>query len=383
MELEQIDKAYARSKKALDKSGKFMTTIENLKSEIKALRRQVEDIQIQIIRAKEDNDTAKVKTLQEAKKAPIQALEAKKQQLQKLEAVVKQNQTVIDQKMDELSKDPALKAHLDEVIGKKFSRKLSKIQKDKEERTNQNKTLLRIQEAAKTEPNVMYSLKEIEKYSALEAELQAIIADPAKSATEKAQAQNDLLTAQNSLEKSRSDLARYFKGTISREVIDKITSYEDLERDINSNNKYIKGLDKQVANYETALENIGFESPLRTASPDRSIPLSDISDSSSSTTRAGARGETVSAPSTDLPAEQPKWYQFIRRFKNWIARRKVEVPREEEQQQESAPVSQEDKKKFKDSMKYDIVKDYEEKIAADLLKQAKAQNKETADRDRD
>lgn len=380
MELENINKSYSRSKKALDKSGKLMTTVESLKTEVKNLKRQLENIQIEIIRAQEDGDSARVKTLEESKKAPKADLAAKKKQLEKLSAIVTQNETAISVQMTELSKDPALKAHLDEVISKKFSRKLSKIQKDKEERTNQNKTLLRIQEAAKTEPNVMYSLKEIEKYSALEAELQAIIADPAKSVAEKAQAQTDLLAAQNSLEKSRSDLARYFKGTISREVIDKITSYEDLERDIKSNNKYIKGLDKQIANYETALENIGFDMSSRAAE------LSDISDSSSSTTRTGARGTTASRTSTgrpasptDLPAEQPKWYQFIRRFKNWNARRKAA----QEPVQEPVTVSDTEKKKFKDSMKYDVVKDYEEKVAADLLKQAKAQNREAANRDRD
>ena len=232
MELENINKSYSRSKKALDKSGKLMTTVESLKTEVKNLKRQLENIQIEIIRAQEDGDSARVKTLEESKKAPKADLAAKKKQLEKLSAIVTQNETAISVQMTELSKDPALKAHLDEVISKKFSRKLSKIQKDKEERTNQNKTLLRIQEAAKTEPNVMYSLKEIEKYSALEAELQASIADPAKSAAEKAQAQTDLLAAQNSLEKSRSDLARYFKGTISREVIDKITSYEDVKDDV-------------------------------------------------------------------------------------------------------------------------------------------------------
>ena len=43
MELENMDKAYARSKKALDKSGKFMTTLNALKNEVKALTRQLEN----------------------------------------------------------------------------------------------------------------------------------------------------------------------------------------------------------------------------------------------------------------------------------------------------------------------------------------------------
>ena len=34
MELENIDKSYSRSKKAIDKSGKLMTNIEALKNEV-------------------------------------------------------------------------------------------------------------------------------------------------------------------------------------------------------------------------------------------------------------------------------------------------------------------------------------------------------------
>ena len=366
MELENIDKSYSRSKKAIDKSGKLMTNIEALKKEVKTLTRQLENIQLEIIRAREDGDSAKVKTLEASKKAPKTALEAKKKQLEKLNNIVQQNETAITVQMTELSRDPALKAHLNDVIGKKFSRKLVAFQKDKEEKTKQNETLTYIQEAAKKNPNIMYSLSQIEKYTTLAAKLKAIIANPAKSTAEKSQAQTDLIAAQNSLAKSRSNLARLLKGKVTREVIDKISSYEELGKMIKFNNKHIAGINKQIANYEKALENIGHESPLRSA------PSSDRSDDSSRPTRTSTQRH-------NLPAEQPKWWQFIKRFKNWNARRKTETTRQEE----STPVSDTEKKKFKDSMKYDVVKDYEEKVAADLLKQAKAQNKQAADRDRD
>ncbi len=365
MELENMDKAYTRSKKALDKSGKFMTTVETLKKEVKTLKRQIENIDIAIIRAREDGDTAQIKTLEQLRKAPKAELEKKRQQLIKLNTVIHQNKAIIDEKMAELSSDPELKAHLDEVIGKKFSRKLAKIEKEKEDKTKQNEVLTRIQEAAKKDPNVMFLLKAIGDGTRLVSEAQAIIADPTKTPAEIATVQRTLPILQNALEKNRSDLARYFKGTISREVIDKITSYEDLGREIKSNTRYVKGLDKQIANYKTALENIGYVLP------------------SSSTTRTSTRGTTSSrptlgqpTPSTDLPAEQPKWWQFRKRFQNWNARRKSKTA-------QPTPISAQDKKKFKDSMKYEMVRDYEEKLAADLLKQAKAQNKNAADRERD
>lgn len=378
MELENMDKAYSKSKKALDKSGKLVKSLDALKKDVKKLSRQIENIQIEIIRAKEDGDKAKVKALNDSLKAPQQQLQAKKQQLQKLEATVQKNQATVDEKMVELSQDPALKAHLNEVIGKNFSKKLTKMEKDKEEKAKQNEPLSKIQEAAKKDPNVMYSLKEIEKYTKLVSEAQAIISDKTKTRAEKAKAQGDLPVLQTALDKSRSALAAHFKGTISRNVIDKITSYEDLGKEIKSNNRYMKGLDKQIANYTTALQNIGYEMPSRDGQS------SDRSDDSSSTTRtssgrAAPSTRTTQAPTPKLPAEQPKWYQFVKRFKNWNARRKAGPT----QEQEPAPVSQEDKDKFKNSMKYKVVRDYEEKMAADLLKQAKAQNRQTVDNERD
>ena len=69
---------------------------------------------------------------------------------------------------------------------------------------------------------------------------------------------------------------------------------------------------------------------------------------------------------------------FVKRFKNWNAARK-----ERNAEEEPAPVSKEDKQKFKNSMKYEVVRDYEEKMAADLLKQAKAQNRPQVDREND
>ena len=371
-----MDKAYSRSKKALDKSGKLMATVDTLKKEVKALTRQLENTQIEIIRVEEDGDKAKVKTLKESLKAPKKELEEKKQQLEKLEATVQKNQATIDEKMAELSQDPALKAHLNEVIGKKFSRQLVKFQKGKDEKIKQNETLLKIQEAAKQNPNVMYWLKSIEDSIKQIDFTKKVIADPTQPSANIANAQNVLPNLENFLEKTRSDLARYFKGSISREVIDKITSYENLVREIKANERQIKGFDKQIANYETALQNIGFESPLRDSQP------SDRSDDSSSTTRTNAERtapstSTPPTPTPNLPATQPKWWQFIKKFKNWNAARKERNAEETE----PAPVSQEDRQKFKNSMKYEVVRDYEEKMAADLLKQAKAQNRPQVDRE--
>lgn len=377
--LEEMDKTYVKSKAILDKSGKVIATLETLKTEVKTLKRQIEDIQLKMMRAKEDGKLSEIKPLEASLKAPKANLALKKEQLQKLEAVVRQSQISVGKRMTEISKIPELRAHLKDVIEKKFSRQLTQFQKQKEEKLKQNEPLIRIQKVAQKDSKVMYILAEIEKYAKLENELQTAIANSTKSEDEKKKDQNYLVGIQSLLSKSRGKLAKYFKGTITRDVIDQITSYENLGRQIKSNNKYISGLDKQIANYTTALENIGLLTPCRV------VQL-----------------EPQPEPQPDnLPAKQPKWYQFATRLKNWVNQFKSYVQTEQQESQpqlepgsepyESNPtpkiepisISEEQKNQFKDSMKYDIVKDYEEKLAASLLKQAKSQNRKTPDMDRD
>lgn len=397
MDLEKMDKEYGIARNVTDKSSKLNVAFEQKKAEIKKLTREFQDLNIKLERAKEDKNDSEIKQCEvDIKKVKEDFLKAKKSLLG-LKSIIEKNLSTIDQHFEDISKDPELKAHLEKVVGTKFSRALLRNQKEKEARLNENATLSKITEAAKQDPNVMYMLKDLEKHLNDVKKLNAIISDPSKTPAEISQAQVDLVTANTSVEQSRSEIARYFKGSISREVIDKITSYEDLEKNIKANNKYIAGIDKQNANYETALYNIGYLSPLDSRLANKNLTVKDfpIRDSESTlgtinqpanTSRrlqSSARingDEEEQEQGNNLPATQPKWYQFIKRFKNWVNRRRTE----EENSNPSTTSSKASDKKtsFRDSMKYEVIRDYEKQFEENLLRNAKQQNK-AAQRDND
>ena len=399
MDLEKMDKEYGIARNVTDKSSKLNVAFEQKKAEVKKLSRDFQDLNIRLERAKEDKNNAEIKQCEtDIKRVKDDFLKAK-QSLLRLKSIIEKNLSTIDQHFEDISKDPELKAHLEKVVGTKFSRALLRNQKEKEARLNENATLSKITEAAKQDPNVMYMLKDLEKHLNDVKKLNAIISDPSKTPAEISQAQVDLVTANTSVEQSRSEIAKYFKGSISREVIDKITSYEDLEKNIKANNKYIAGIDKQNANYETALYNIGYLSPLDSRLANKNLTVKDfpIRDSENTlgtinqpanTSRRSQSSARINGDEEEqggnLPATQPKWYQFIKRFKNWVNRRRAERESMEEEPEEenSNPSTTSSKTSFRDSMKYDVIKAYEEQFEKNLLRNAKEQNK-AAQRDND
>lgn len=370
MELENMNKSYTNAKASLNKKSKLVTIVNQLEQKVLTLSRDIEDIQIAIIRAYEDKDNDKVKTLKESLKGPKEELAKNKAQLEKLRDVANRSQKAIDQQMEELSKDPALKAHLEEVTAKRFSRDATKKQKEKEQLLSENEAFEKIKATARENSKVMTALYDIEKHSKEIQELDKKINDPKTDPIALPSLKASLSQEEFDLSKSRGVLANCFKGTIKKDIIDKITSYSSLDRNIKANNRRIKGIDKQIANYEVALNNIGYTLYERESNSTEE-PKNPYSSKITRSDEEDPKGKS------GLPAEQPKWYQFIKRFKNWNNRRKLESkgPEAHEGPEEhAASVSEKEKSKFKNSMKYDIVKDYQEKMAADLLKQAKAQN---------
>ena len=395
MDLEKMDKSYGKAKSVTDKTSKLNVTVDKLALNVKQLYRNYEDLKIKLERSIEDGDTTTEKQCKsDIEKVKEDFFEARKS-LNKLKEVVAKNQDTINQHFKEISNNPELKAHLDHVVGTKFSRALVRNQKEKEVKLKENETLSKITEAAKKDPNVMYMLKDLEKQLNNAKSLNAIIADPSKNQAEIAQAQANLASANSSIEQRRGELAKYFKGSITRDVIDKITSFEDLEKNIKNNNRVIKGINKQNANYETALYNIGYLSPLdsRLAGQNLSnkdFPIIDTDFSSvakpvkRTKTSKVQTAQSVSPVENNLPAEQPKWYQFVKRFKIWSNQRKVNRQASENSQTvvtKNVPsvskVSSNDSS-FRDSMKYEIVKDYEKQFEENLLREAKEQNKAKA-----
>ena len=359
MELNDINEDYKKSQVKVSKLGPAKARVEALKQEIKPLTRAIEDLLLKQDRAKEDGDLATVQQADADLKTLKTELKAKANTLKKIEEVISKTEAELDKHMESLKQmeqdNPEFLEHMNTVIAKKFSRKANALKNEKKELTSRNAQLVVIKEAAKKDPYVMNTLKGIEGYTKAIEQL-ANSKDP-----------NDLQKlseAKSKLKDRRNDLKTYFKGSISEEVINSLTGFSNIDKDIKANTRQIKGIDKSVANYRTALGELGYtldDVPSHNISFDtQGNSFVDISSSSD-------KDSNKSLP----PAEKPKWYQFIKRFKNWRNSKRLEAESEN-----AAPTNEEKPNKFKDSMKYDVVKDYEAKMEQDLLRNAKAKNKE-------
>lgn len=359
MELKEINEDYTRAKSKLTKLEPLKAEIETLKKEQKEVIRQIEDLKKAKTRAEEDKDTKKAKQIEEDLKAPTKRLKLIKEDLEEKASRLENAQKKVDSKIEELSNNPALKEHLNTIIGKKFSRQILAKDAKKETLEKQSEEYQKIKAAAAKDPYVKNTLKGIEGYTAIIESLKnSKNPDDIKKVNE----------AKLKLKDRRNDLKTYFKGSISEETIATLTSLKNIDSQIKSNTREIKSLNKQITNYENALEEIGFVSPRKISNIEKSDP--NIAD-----TRTGS-GEGKEPNDSNLPTTQPKWYQFIKRFKNWYNKRVYE-----EEPQGKIPGKEKDTE-FRTAMKYDIIKDYEAKLEQDLLKQAKSKRKEKVSQDK-
>lgn len=390
MDLKQENEIYQKSKQKLKGLDKAKEKIEELKKEVVALTRKVEDLDVAKTRAEEDGDKEAVKKIEEESKTYLEKLNKSKKSFLKLKEQISAAEVAVTSQIDKIKEDPELKDHINKVIALKFSRQISAKQKEKENLLSQNLQLEMIKAAAEKDPYVMNTLKGIEGYTKKIEELEKKTLGDTGVLYMTQQDKVDVQIAQSKIEMRRQDLATYFKGkqiNISDEVIKSITSYSNISKTMRSNIRQAKGIDKQIANYETALENIGLSSvksapaPEKTGSTIKSQILGDVPLESTS-------GETKTSKWEDernngnLPDVQPKWYQFVKRFRNWMnqrsARRDFESKPEEKASTplDTSTLEKDVKKsKFKYAMQYDVVKDYEAQLEKDLLKQAKEQRK--------
>ena len=365
MELNEINENYKKAQVRISKLGPAKAKIESLKKEIKPLTRTIEDLSLKKNRAQEDGDHAIVQQADSDLKKFKAELKMKSDTLKKLEEMISKAEAELDNHLESLKQmeqnNPEFLEHMNTVIAKKFSRKANALKNEKKELTSRNVQLEIIKEAAKKDPYVMNTLKGIDGYKKAIEQL-SNSKDP-----------NDiqkLSEAKSKLNDRRKDLKTYFKGSISDDVINSLSSFSNIDKDIKSNTRQIKGIDKSIANYRTALVELGYtldDTPVHSVFFDsKGNAFTDIHNSFE-------KESDKNSNKALLPVEKPKWYQFIKRFKNWRNSKKIEA---ENKLETEAPSNKEKPNKFRDSMKYDIVRDYEAKLEQDLLKNAKAQNKE-------
>lgn len=349
MELRDVLKNTDLSYRA-DQVGWDRKTVEAEKKKIETAKKAVEDLRDELAKAKIDKRKAErngnkaevkrcesdIKRIEEEIDRTIVSLTSQKR---KLEAFQKSTDNHLKHIGEVVQGRPDLAKEFDETIKSKFSKALADKKKRKDEAEKKIAPYKLIRETAKKDPSVASMISAIEVHSQTIKEQEKIISDPSTHPRDRADAQTVLASAQKAVAAQRKKLGNKFKGKVKPEDIAKIQSLSTLDRDIAKADKQIKGYDSQISQYEQAIKDI--EAKQKTQGQDKKQSL--------------AKGK------------KPKWYQFIKKFKNWY--HKYDKPDQDPPQ----PSSEEDKKAFKESMKYDVMKAYSKRLEEEYLDKAKSE----------
>ena len=370
MDLETLNKEYVQFKSNLEKARK---EIESLESKANDLADDKIICQGKLVEAKRNKDSVAEKQAEGELKRIDTEIKAVQDDTLRNKEEMELILAKINVKIKEIKENPEMKKHLDEVMSKKYDRKLSKLSKEKEEAVEKKDRLTDLKQLVTDHPALCNNLKGIltatKEMKDLQAELDGMkmivgtgktsaytYLDPARANeiinTLLPQAQAKLATnkppliayiSKNGLNITEQDIDELADKGFAVDSKGNIDLNATMNKSISSLNRQIKGYDKSIRNHQIALENI--DNSRRTPEP-----------------------------------TTPKWYQFIQRFKNWNERRKQQAlpepePRTPDPDPITPPEPSTEKNEFLNSLKYEIVQDVVKQMETDNLKEAKKERK--------
>lgn len=391
MNLEELNKEYVKLK----------ADLEQARKNIEATRIKVSDLegdkiiqQAEKVKAKRNSDKVaeqvaedEIKRIEdEVKKVMNNAKEQKGKMIEL--------QRKIYEKVEEIKKNPEMKAHLDEVLAKKYDRKISKLENEKEELTGKKFRLENLQKLVTNHPALGNNLKGIivaqKEIDVLQKELDDMkttdqttgtitYADPARAN----EIMNTLIpNAQNKITTNKTPLMTYITKkslNITEQDIDDLVANKPvldskgnlvldatINRNISKYNRQIKGLDKSIKDHKIALSKHDITNTI--TDPNTPAP----SNGPTTQTSAPSNGPVTQ---TVNPENKPKWYQFVKRFQNWNERRKQQALPTTTTTTTTTPTPQPKENEFKNSLKYEVVADIVKAMEEDEKKVAKAERK--------
>lgn len=384
MDLEKINNEYVQ----------FKSDLATLKNEKDSISKQVNKAknELTVLKATRDiaiidGDDAKAKTYEAAIEQKKKDIEKISKDLTEKTAKVIEVQRKIDEKIEEVKKDPAMKKHLDEALVKRYTRTIKKVNDEKNAVVEKKERFIKLNDLAEKHPSVKKNLigmtnaqKEIK---ALKDELKKLANPPINGLvtyTDPARA-TDIMTkflpiANAKYDKNKDLLTKYAK-TQSIELTDNdlqeltgalannkgnIDIKGTIERQVKGYNRQIKGYNKQILNLSNAVGAID-----KTAVQKTGVQI-DNNDVNTTPAKTGFFGK------------------LFAKFRNW--RNKSNQKSLPEAGTQPTPVAQnttaKKKNEFAASMKYDIVKEEFAKMEKEGIKAGKQQSKDSdKDLDRD
>lgn len=377
MDLEKINEEYSKLK----------TDIEKENSEVENLNKKVAGLEIDKMQAELDTKRAKLNGDKTAEKDAQNELNRIKEELKKAKEEAeskKANLTIlktkIQTKINKVKSDPEMKKHLDSILAKRYDRKISQLENDKKAAEGKKQSITNLKQLVTEHETLGNNLKGMmgasKKINDLKKELKDMEYDAGGGliAYTDSKRANEIKTnlipqAEAKLDANKVPLMSYItkkKLDITEQDIDEFVNQEfvvdgkgnidlntTMDRRIGSLNRQIKGYDKSIKHHQMSLNGL------------ENIPTSGIT-------------HTPTDPST---TEKPKWYQFVKKFKNWNTRRKQQAlpeptsSRDKDSDTEPENASENKDKNFKNSLKYEIVQDIVKEEQKENLKKSKGKLK--------
>lgn len=415
MELnKELNEKYKQDKKTYEKVKMLEKNLEELKYNYKIQTRKKEDAQLGKFRAKEDKDKTKEQEMdKEIKKADAE-LKNIKDRVRKIQNVIEKNKAEVDKYINELSNDPEFKKQIDYILEKRYERGLEKANRGKE----QTDIIIDLCTNHPTLDNnfkgMVKAVEELDKIEENQKELEEELAklDPIDDKDRIAEIENvekpKLVALKSKYQTKHRTNKESFMGfcqknnvNVDEKFLEQLVKENGFSHDSEGNiqalktlKRISKGYEKQERAYEKAIGKV------RNMEENHNI---EIHNDESVSTETGDNGRQE----TNLPEPRYKWYQFGKRIKAWMEKRKVqrdnfslygeeqnensnmasERPENENSNMTSERPENEKSKfgseKFRDAYKYDIVKDYVDKKEKEILKESgKEVRRENSDNER-
>lgn len=356
MDLEQVNSEYENAITDLQKAEKQVTYFEQNRDSL--LDMHLDNITIlrgKAVEAKRNNDAEAQLKFEEEIQKEESTVEYLRNILEKSRENVVNLQNKIDDRYNEIKNNPDLKKHLNEVMEKKYDRRLTKLHEEKEELESRKDRQVNLQDLVAQHPTLMNNLKGImtakKQINDLESELSKMTQtkeDGSFVYNDEERAKdimyNLIPQLQEKLNVNKQNLMDYITRNginVSEMDVDAVSSKPALDpngnidvnvtlnRSIKGTNRQIKGVNKDIRNNEIALNNVRGELNLLQSTPQ---PVQNVQSEQPQQVSNNQVWENISSSSaTPVQSEQtksepeepqPKWYQFIKRFKIWNAKRK-------------------------------------------------------------
>lgn len=377
MELnEQLDQKYNKDKKAYQKTQRLSQNIKDLEQQLKMLKREWEDAKIKQIRAKEDGETSLEKEAQAEIETKVEEAKKVQAKLDTIKEVIEKNKSKVDGYIEELKKEPGFEEHVNSILEKRYNRQLAKALKEEQ----QVNTILDLCQKHPTLANNLRGMvRAQEGLDKLNKEIEPL--DPEKDADKLDKIQSkieELVSKKNSNMDAFMAYCTKKDVNVDREFLDRLISEKGFAHDKNGNiniektlKNMSKGYKKRVLAYQVAIGRI--PNAKMSAKNEEELGTSNQSETQPTTKldRLTSNPMQGTDPKAKSPVPKFKWYEFRKRFNAWRERRKVQKGTQDEPDLDtdiSTEISTSEK--FRDSYKYDVVRDYVDKTEKEIYKES-------------